>query len=203
MKTSKYNELKNFVEAPFSVSGIKNLSNEHKMLNQLLADGITHTGYYRGSGRHTQAVDLTVRITSILDKLNIAYETGNDAPRGGVSGNFVKITMPAFLKEVRKAKAIIKKSMEEERLEWERKAAAHDEHMNWVKSEAAKLDLEPYREEILSIINRPNPATPYSVYHDTPSRKEIGKVCWELSHSHKGFNLEVLKHALKSFKIYK
>lgn len=203
MKTSKYNELKNFVNAPFSVSGIKNLSNEHKMLNQLLADGIAHTGYYRGSGRHTQAVDLTVRITSILDKLNIAYETGNDAPRGGVSGNFVRITMPAFLKEVRKAKAIIKKRMEEERLEWERKAAAYDEHMNWVKSEAAKLDLEPYREEIIAIINRPVPATQFSLYHNTPTRKEIGQVCWKLSHAHKGFNLEVLKYALRSFEIYK
>jgi hypothetical protein len=30
------------------------------------------------------------------------------------------------------------------------------------------------------------------------SRKEIGKICWELTHRHKGFNTEVLKKALQS-----
>lgn len=49
------------------------------------------TGYTRGTGRHSQAVDITNDVCRLLDLCNIAYEKGNDAPRGGVNGNYVQI----------------------------------------------------------------------------------------------------------------
>ncbi len=203
MKTSKYNALSNMVAAPFSVSGIRKNSQEQYMLKEILRRGFVHTGYYQGSGRHSKAVDLTFTISAYLDKMGIAHETGNDAPRGGVSGNYVKVTMPAFLKEVKKVMAEEAAKREAERQEFLAKQEAHRKHMEWVEAEAAKLDLEPYREEIVAIVNRPATMTQFFESRPTPSRKETGKVVWELSHMHKGFNLEVLKCAVSKFNLYK
>lgn len=49
------------------------------------------TGYTRGTGRYSQAVDITNDVCRLLDVCDIAYECGNDAPRGGVNGKYVKI----------------------------------------------------------------------------------------------------------------
>ena len=44
-----------------------------------------------GSGRFHSYADYTRDITAMLDLLGIRYTTGNDAPRGGKSGNWIKI----------------------------------------------------------------------------------------------------------------
>jgi len=203
MKTSKYNALKEMVLAPYSVSGIRNNSQEKWMLSEILRKGFVHTGYYQGSGRHSKAVDLTFTISAILEGKGIAHETGNDAPRGGVSGNYVKVTMPAFLKEVKKVMAEEAAKREAERKAFLEKQEAQRKHLEWVEQEAAKLDLEPYREEIVSIVNRPAEMTQFFESRPTPTKKETGKVVWVLSHNHKGFNLEVLKCAVSKFNLYK
>ena len=59
---------------------------------------ITRTGYYSGSGRFTTACSFMVDFTSFLDAMKIKYTTGNDAPRGGVSGEYVKISSRAVTK---------------------------------------------------------------------------------------------------------
>lgn len=49
------------------------------------------TGYTRGTGRWSQAVDVTDDVCRLLDLCDIAYYKCNDAPRGGVNGNYVKL----------------------------------------------------------------------------------------------------------------
>ena len=44
-----------------------------------------------GRGRFCSNCDYTRDIIEVLDALRIKYTTGNDAPRGGLTGNFIKI----------------------------------------------------------------------------------------------------------------
>ena len=44
-----------------------------------------------GCGRYATNLDYTTDICQLLDTLKIKYECGNDAPRGGLPGNFIKI----------------------------------------------------------------------------------------------------------------
>jgi len=44
-----------------------------------------------GSGRFTSNLDYTNDCKAILDFLKVKYEVGNDSPRGGLTGNFIKI----------------------------------------------------------------------------------------------------------------
>lgn len=46
----------------------------------------------RGSWSTSKFFDLTGELKMVLDRLGIEYETGNDAPKGGKTGYFVKIT---------------------------------------------------------------------------------------------------------------
>lgn len=205
MKTSKYNALKEMVLAPYSVSGIRNNSQEKWMLSEILRKGFVHTGYYQGSGRHSKAVDLTFTISAILEGKGIAHETGNDAPRGGVSGNYVKVTMPAFLKEVKKVMDEEAAKREAERKALEEKYEANRKHQAWVEEEAAKLNIEDYREDITKIytevLGYKLPTSEYQI--NNLSRKLRGKVAWNLSHMHKGFNIEVLCQALIKYQLVK
>lgn len=105
MATTKFQKLENLLLSPFSVSGIRNNSREQDMLRCILTSGVAHTGYYQSSGRHAKAIDLTSRISDILNKLGIAHDTGNNALRGGVCGNYVRVTSPAFMKEVNRRRS--------------------------------------------------------------------------------------------------
>lgn len=44
-----------------------------------------------GHGRFTTNLDHEGTICAVLDLLKIKYQTGNDAPRGGATGKFIKI----------------------------------------------------------------------------------------------------------------
>ena len=44
-----------------------------------------------GSGRFCSNMDYTDEVCRLLDLLRVQYERGNDAPRGGLTGNYVKI----------------------------------------------------------------------------------------------------------------
>jgi len=54
------------------------------------------TGYYSGSGRFTSANSAMSTITSILDSQGYKYTTSNDAPKGGIKGEFVKMSKTAY-----------------------------------------------------------------------------------------------------------
>lgn len=48
-----------------------------------------YTGKYSGTGKHTKSVDYTPSVVALLTRNGYLVEYGNDAPRGGVTGNFV------------------------------------------------------------------------------------------------------------------
>lgn len=201
MKTTKYNALREMVAAPYSVSGLRANSQELFMLRDIMENGKTHTGYYRGRGRFSQAVSLTGVISDYLTRMGIAHETGNDAARGGVGGEFIKVTSPAFLREVRKAQAIRNKERAARLRQIEAENKAREAHHQWVESEAKKLDLEPYRAEIVAVMGYSDEYLQKRSGFGGLSRKEAGRAAYALSHAHKGFNLEVLTLALRSFNL--
>ena len=62
-----------------------------EMLQKALETGMVRTAYYNGSGKWATAQDFTDLVSGILTDLGINHEKGNDAPKGGVSGNFITI----------------------------------------------------------------------------------------------------------------
>lgn len=53
---------------------------------------IIRTCYTSGKGRFCTNLDHTALVCLILDECKIKYIAGNDAPRGGLTGNYVKLT---------------------------------------------------------------------------------------------------------------
>ena len=69
-------------------------SHAYKAVKELLDGEVgikVRTGHYTGNGKHTKAVRFTADVTAELDRLGISYEAGNDAPRGGVAGDYIKL----------------------------------------------------------------------------------------------------------------
>ena len=46
-----------------------------------------------GRGRFCTNLDYTEQLKGLLTSLNVRYVSGNDAPRGGKCGNFIKIML--------------------------------------------------------------------------------------------------------------
>lgn len=135
---TKYEKLQNLLNEKQNVSGLRK-NNLRTSVAQLLSDGFTRTGssgwisVRRGASKEIW----TQEISDILTKIGIAHECGNDAPRGGANGEFVKVTSPAFVKVVKKVQAERKARWEAEKKEAAEKAAiaeaqrqAHHKRMN-------------------------------------------------------------------------
>lgn len=71
-------------------------------LQQLAQDGYARTGHYEGNGRYSRAIDDTQNVCNALRSLHISYAVGNDAPRGGVNGNYVVIISDAIMNAIGK-----------------------------------------------------------------------------------------------------
>ena len=67
-------------------------------VRSLATNGYLRTGHYTGSGRHSKAVSCMDSVKSELELLGIGYATGNDAPRGGVTGEFIVLTSRELIK---------------------------------------------------------------------------------------------------------
>lgn len=55
-----------------------------------------HTGYYSGKGRWATRASAYSIITSILKAQGYKYAIGNDAPKGGVLGEYVRVSKTAM-----------------------------------------------------------------------------------------------------------
>lgn len=95
---SKYSQLKEMLSANSNVTGLRKNSNAYNALERILHNGESNTAHTTGHGRYTTLYVYTCEVKEYLDKFNIAYEVGNDAPRGGKHGEFIKVTDRAFLK---------------------------------------------------------------------------------------------------------
>lgn len=47
--------------------------------------------YVTGRGRFIHNADHTSEVCALLDRLGVKYEKGNDAPRGGLTGIYIRI----------------------------------------------------------------------------------------------------------------
>ena len=65
------------------------VENTNKMY--MISSGVIRPVYVSGAKRFASNQDHTLAITRLLDLLGVKYESGNDAPRGGLTGNFIKI----------------------------------------------------------------------------------------------------------------
>lgn len=69
------------------VSDLINQTNKTYMVK----DSVIRPCYTSGSGRFTSNQDHSLIVSSLLNLLGIKYETGNDAPKGGATGKYIKI----------------------------------------------------------------------------------------------------------------
>jgi len=71
--------------------------------NCRFASDRVYVGYNRGSGRYISAHTAQGCVVSILQAEGFIFTTGNDAPRGGILGDFVKCSKVAleFLKKIK------------------------------------------------------------------------------------------------------
>ncbi len=74
----------------------KNIINMINNCSFNFTDKKIYTGYYSGSGRFTSAHSALSTITSILDAAGYTYKIGNDAPKGGIKGEYVKVSKVAI-----------------------------------------------------------------------------------------------------------
>lgn len=51
---------------------------------------------WKGSGRHISCSDKRKAILDVLKAQGYKVEVGNDAPKGGFEGNFIKVSKTAF-----------------------------------------------------------------------------------------------------------
>jgi len=73
-----------------SIEGINHYAHKQE-------DGKFYPTYTTGSRRNKKIVT-NDNIETIIKKLGFKYETGNDAPRGGQTGNFIKVSKSTFIK---------------------------------------------------------------------------------------------------------
>lgn len=98
---SKYSQLKEMLSANNNVTGLRKNSNAYTALQNIAKYGWSRTAHTTGNGRYITLYVYTLEVKEYLNKLNIAHEVGNDAPRGGKHGEFIKVTDRAFIKAVK------------------------------------------------------------------------------------------------------
>lgn len=57
---------------------------------------IIYTGYYSGSKRYTKACSAKIHVTQILKAEGYKFTEANDAARGGISGEHLKVSITAL-----------------------------------------------------------------------------------------------------------
>lgn len=195
MKTI-YDKLNDLLTAPHKVSGVKRNSKEYAAIREILDKGVATTGYSSKRGKDVW----TDRVYDYLTAHGFKCEKGNNAPRGGANGEYVKITSPAFQKEVN---ARIK--AEQERIlaaqaEARTKAKAHKARITAL---AKAINIEDYKEDIKQIlidIDYFNHTARYGKLETSLNRWGKGQVIYRLSMKYH-LNCEALGMVLDEYKI--
>lgn len=65
-------------------------------IDLLVKDTIIHPSFYTGSGRYIRLVSYEHEITTLLNMLGYKYKKGNNAPKGGKQGDYIKISKTAL-----------------------------------------------------------------------------------------------------------
>lgn len=93
MKTTKSTSLAKRIEKLVSTKELSKNSLVYGWVSNLSTNEVLRPVFTQGSTwKHSSLVDKTNELTKVLRLLSIEFITGNDAPRGGKTGVFVKIT---------------------------------------------------------------------------------------------------------------
>ena len=75
----------------FAYKVVAEIAGVGKCTTYQVRNNVIRPCYTSGSGRYISNQDHTTEVRALLDELNVRYEFGNDAARGGLTGNFIKI----------------------------------------------------------------------------------------------------------------
>ena len=68
----------------------------HAIQRSMNSNDLIRPTRYVGSGRYIHVQDDSIYILELLTERGYKYTVGNDAPRGGASGNFIKCSKIAM-----------------------------------------------------------------------------------------------------------
>lgn len=86
MNTQNITAAKNSIAYKVAMDLVNNTSKSNMVYGDII-----RPCYTSGSGRFTSNQDHTTIICKTLTEMGLSYTTGNDSPRGGKTGNFIKI----------------------------------------------------------------------------------------------------------------
>jgi hypothetical protein len=86
----KASTLENRIAKSNNKNGSTPNNRDYEAAMEVISLGFSRVGYYTGSGRFTKASCSNPE--KYLNAWGIDFECGNDAPRGGVTGEYVKLT---------------------------------------------------------------------------------------------------------------
>ena len=84
---NRYQGSKNTIAYKIVTDVINKTNKSYRIFREDIIRPVTTSG----SGRFTTNLDYTRDVESLLDLIGVKYVSGNDAPRGGATGNFIKI----------------------------------------------------------------------------------------------------------------
>lgn len=87
---------KEIIKARLQRLNINKTTEAYRLLNEWLQvpeNPKIRTCWKTGTGRFCHNLDYTSDLATLLARLGVRYEIGNDAPRGGKNGNYVQIKM--------------------------------------------------------------------------------------------------------------
>ena len=88
----KANTLQKRIESKLTLRDGKTIAKCYEnVIDFIVYNRISHPYYYSGSGRFSKCAGVDY-ISTALKLIGVNFETGNDAPRGGHLGYFVKLT---------------------------------------------------------------------------------------------------------------
>lgn len=92
MKTTSATALNKRIEKLIASKELRKTSLVYGWVNDLKSNDTLRPVFSQGSSWNSSSlVDKTIELTTVLRKLGIEFSTGNDAPKGGKTGYFVKI----------------------------------------------------------------------------------------------------------------
>lgn len=92
MKTTKITVIAKKLQKLITAKQLNKNSLVYSWVSNMKTDDVFRPVFSQGkTWKFSSLTDKTKELTDLLDKLGVAYEIGNDAPKGGKTGVFVKI----------------------------------------------------------------------------------------------------------------
>lgn len=73
------------------LTGLYSDKNGKPLRTYRIRQGVIRPCDTSGTGRYTTLLDYTQDVCNLLDELKVKYICGNDAPRGGLCGNWIRV----------------------------------------------------------------------------------------------------------------